>query len=75
MARAKGHAAGACATIIMDLASGLILPTRSNERTRKSCSFSNAVSVSREGEEIFSTEVTLVRVDGEGRKQSLPKGE
>ncbi len=31
------------------------------------------VSVYRETEEIFSNEVTLVRVDAEGRKQSLPK--
>lgn len=38
-------------------------------------SASYAVSVAREGEEIFSTEVTLVRVDAGGRKQSLPKGE
>jgi acyl-CoA hydrolase len=37
-------------------------------------SVSYAVTVDKEGEEIFSTEVTLVRVDGEGRKQSLPKG-
>lgn len=33
-----------------------------------------SVRVSKDEEEIFSTEVTLVRVDGEGRKQSLPKG-
>ncbi len=36
-------------------------------------SASYAVSVSRDAEEIFSTEVTLVRVDGAGRKLSLPK--
>jgi hypothetical protein len=32
------------------------------------------VSAWKDDLEIFSTEVTLVRVDGEGRKQSLPKG-
>ena len=31
------------------------------------------VTVSREAETIFSTEVTLVRLDDEGKKQSLPK--
>lgn len=36
-------------------------------------SASYSVKVSQEGDEIFSTEVTLVRVDDEGRKQSLPK--
>ena len=36
-------------------------------------SVSYAVAVWKGDEEIFSTEVTLVRVDGEGRKQSLPK--
>lgn len=32
-----------------------------------------SVKVSNQGDEIFSTEVTLVRVDGAGRKQSLPR--
>lgn len=36
-------------------------------------SVSYAVVVSRDEAEIFTTEVTLVRVDAEGRKQSLPK--
>lgn len=38
-------------------------------------SASYSVKVSKNGEEIFSTEVTLVRVDAEGCKQSLPKEE
>lgn len=36
-------------------------------------SVSYSVTVSKDGTGIFSTEVTLVRVDDEGRKQSLPK--
>jgi acyl-CoA hydrolase len=52
---------------------GAILDFSANRIRVGDTSASYAVSVSREGEEIFSTEVTLVRVDGEGRKQSLPK--
>ncbi|MCB1206511.1 MAG: acyl-CoA thioesterase [Verrucomicrobiae bacterium] len=32
-----------------------------------------SVIVSKDRDDIFSTDVTLVRVDGKGRKQSLPK--
>jgi len=37
-------------------------------------SVSYSVTVAKDSDEIFSTEVTLVRVDGEGKKQSLPMG-
>ncbi|HRQ89485.1 MAG TPA: hotdog domain-containing protein [Bacteroidia bacterium] len=43
-------------------------------RTRiGSTSVSYAVTVWKDGAEIFSTEVTLVHVDGNGQKQTLPK--
>lgn len=46
----------------------------SAERVRTgNTSVTYAVSVRREDEEIFSTDVTLVNVDAEGRKQTLPK--
>lgn len=51
---------------------GSILDLTAHRIRSGDTSVSYAVSVAREGEEIFSTEVTLVRVDETGRKQSLP---
>jgi acyl-CoA hydrolase len=53
---------------------GAILTLRAIQTRIGDTSVSYAVSAWKDDLEIFSTEVTLVRVDGEGRKQSLPKG-
>jgi acyl-CoA hydrolase len=53
---------------------GAILTLRADRIRIGDTSVSYSVSAWKDDLEIFSTEVTLVRVDGEGRKQSLPKG-
>ncbi len=53
---------------------GAILTLRACQTRIGDTSVSYSVSAWKDDLEIFSTEVTLVRVDGEGRKQSLPKG-
>lgn len=53
---------------------GTILSLRAHRTRVGDTSASYAVSAWKDDLEIFSTEVTLVRVDEEGRKQSLPKG-
>lgn len=52
---------------------GAILRFSTLRIRRGSTSVTYAVRVHREDEEIFSNEVTLVRIDEEGRKQTLPK--
>jgi acyl-CoA hydrolase len=52
---------------------GVILRFESLKVRTGNTSVTYGVSVFREADEIFSTKVTLVRVDAEGRKQSLPK--
>ena len=61
------------AVIILTIALGFVLRFAAGRVREGNTSASYAVSVSRDAEEIFSTEVTLVRVDGTGRKLSLPK--
>lgn len=52
---------------------GAILKFSAIRLRRGNTSVTYAVSVFREDDEIFSTDVTLVHVDSQGRKQSLPK--
>lgn len=53
---------------------GVILRFEALKVRTGNTSVTYGVSVYRETEEIFSNEVTLVRVDARGRKQSLPAG-
>ncbi len=52
---------------------GAVLAIEACRRRVGDSSVSYAVGVRKGDEEIFSTEVTLVRVDAAGRKLSLPK--
>jgi len=52
---------------------GSILHFYSEKVKRGNTSVTYCVAANREGREIFSTRVTLVNVDEEGKKQTLPK--
>ncbi|HQW30626.1 MAG TPA: acyl-CoA thioesterase [Verrucomicrobiales bacterium] len=52
---------------------GVILRFKAIKTKTGNTSVTYSISACRDDDEIFSTEVTLVRVDEEGRKQSLPR--